>query len=242
MICWSRSPPSMSPRSCSCEGRCRLARVQARTDALLSPPGPATHAYLSGMSTGRDGFTGNLGAALAATLMLVGCGSGETPGIAGGAAKPAAAPRKAQPGDVLSPNMVSAVGGARIGPASVQVKFELRERPDVAQPLDIDLVILPASSSLDRLYGRVEVADGLQLTEGAQIAPTDRPAQDAPIRHSIRVLPTRDGIFTVNAVVSVDSAGQSWSQTFSIPIIVGAGPALPVKSSSPAARTRPAAR
>src|SRR5204863_73935 len=153
---------------------------------------------------------------------------GERPGIAGGAAKPAAAPRKAQPGDVLSPNMVSAVGGARIGPASVQVKFELRERPDVAQPLDIELVILPASSSLDRLYGRVEVADGLQLTEGAQIAPTDRPAQDAPIRHSIRVLPTRDGIFTVNAVVSVDSAGQSWSQTFSIPIIVGAGPALPV--------------
>jgi hypothetical protein len=123
--------------------------------------------------------------------------------------------------------MVSAVSGARTGPASVQLKFELRERPDVAQPLDIDLVILPGSATVDRLYGRVEVADGLQLTEGAQIAPSDRPGDGIPVRHSIKVLPTRDGIFTVNAVVSVDSAGQSWSQTFSIPVIVGAGSAVP---------------
>jgi len=190
----------------------------------------------------RGGFN-NLGPALAATVTLLGCGSGETPGIAGGAAKPAAAPRKAPPGDVVSPNMVSAVGGARTGPASVQVKFELRQRPDVGQSLDIDLVILPGSSSLDRLYGRVEVADGLQLTEGAQIAPTDRPVEGAPIHHSIRVLPARDGIFTVNAVVSVDSAGQSSSQTFSIPIIVGPGPPLPAKpSSTPATRPAAAAR
>src|SRR2546421_2627977 len=235
----------MSRRSCSCESRCRLARVQARADALLSPPGPATHARSCGctlmrMYLRRGGFN-NLGPALAATVTLLGCGSGDTPGIAGGGAKPAAAPRTPQPGEVVSPNMVSAVGGARIGPASVQVKFELRERPDVAQPLDIDLVILPASASLDRVYGRVEVADGLQLTEGAQIAPTDHPVEGAPIHHSIRVLPTKDGIFTVNAVVSVDSAGQSSSQTFSMPIIVGAGPALPVKSSSAAGATRPAA-
>jgi hypothetical protein len=188
----------------------------------------------------RGGFS-NLGPALAATVMLFGCGSGESPGIAGTAPSAAAAPRKPVPGGVVSPNMVSAVSSARTGPASVQVKFELRERPDVAQPLDIDLVILPGPATVDRLYGRVEVADGLQLTEGAQIAPSDRPGDGIPIRHSIKVLPTRDGIFTVNAVVSVDSAGQSWSQTFSIPVIVGAGSALPAKSSSAAAATKPAA-
>ncbi len=189
----------------------------------------------------RTGGFNNLGPALAATVMLFGCGSGETPGIAGAAPNPAAAARKPQPGEVVSPNMVSAVSSARTGAASVQVKFELRERPDVAQPLDIDLVILPGSATVDRLYGRVEAADGLQLTEGAQIAPSDRPGDGIPIRHSIKVLPTRDGIFTVNAVVSVDSAGQSWSQTFSIPVIVGAGSAVPVKSSNAAAATQPAA-
>jgi hypothetical protein len=188
----------------------------------------------------RGGFS-NLGPALAATVMLCGCGSGETPGVAGGAPNPAAATRKPQPGEVVSPNMVSAVSSARTGPASVQVKFELRERPDVAQLLDIDLVILPGSATVDRLYGRVEVADGLQLTEGAQIGPTDRPGDGIPIRHRIKVVPRRDGIFTVNAVVSVDSAGQSWSQTFSIPVIVGAGLPVPVKSSSAAAATKPAA-
>jgi hypothetical protein len=181
----------------------------------------------------------NLGPALAATVILFGCGSGETPGVVG--AKPAAAPRKAQPGDVVSPNMVSAVGGARTGPAAVQLKFELRERPDVAQPLDIDVVILPASANLDRLYGKVETGDGLELTEGAQIAPTERPVEGIPIRHSIKVLPKKDGIFTVNAVVSADAAGQSWSQTFSIPVIVGAPlPGVPAKPSSRAATTKPA--
>jgi hypothetical protein len=189
----------------------------------------------------RRGGVSNLGPALAAAVMLSGCGSGETPGIAASAPKPAAAALKPQPGEVVSPNMVSAMSGARAGPASVQVKFELRERPDVGQPLDIDLVILPGSAAVDRLYGRVEVADGLQLTEGAQIAPSDRPAEGIPIRHSIKVLPTRDGIFTVDAVVGVDSAGQSSSQTFSIPVIVGAGSAVPVKSSSAAAATKPAA-
>ena len=182
----------------------------------------------------------NLGPALAATVILFGCGSGETPGVAGGAAKPAAAPRKVQSGDV-SPNMVSAVGGTRTGPAAVQLKFELRERPDVDQPLDIDVVILPASANLDRLYGKVETGDGLELAEGAQIAPTERPVEGIPIRHSIKVLPKKDGIFTVNAVVSADAAGQSWSQTFSIPVIVGAPlPEVPAKPSSSAATTKPA--
>jgi hypothetical protein len=189
----------------------------------------------------RGGFS-NVGPALAATVILVGCGSSKTPDIVE-PAKPAATPRNAQPGNLVSPNMVGAASGARTGPATVQLRFELRERPNVAQPLDIDVVILPASATLDRLSGRVEAGDGLQLTEGAQIAPTDRPADGMPIHHSIRVLPTREGIFTVTAVVSLDAAGQSWSQTFSIPVIVGAGlPDLPKPTSTaavkPAAATR----
>jgi hypothetical protein len=176
----------------------------------------------------------NLGPALAASVILSGCGSGETPGVAGAPAKPAATPRTAQPGDVVSPNMVSAASGARTGPAVVQLKFELRDRPELAQPLDIDIVILPASATLDRLYGRVETGDGLELADGAQIAPTERPAEGIPIRHSIKVLPKKDGLFTVNAVVTMDAAGQSWIQTFSIPVMVG-------PASTAAAATKPAA-
>jgi len=100
-------------------------------------------------------------------------------------------------------------------------------------------VILPASADLDRLYGKVETGDGLELAEGAQIAPTERPVEGIPIRHSIKVLPKKDGIFTVNAVVSADAAGQSWSQTFSIPVIVGAPlPEVPAKPPGSAATTK----
>ena len=44
-----------------------------------------------------------------------------------------------------------------------------------------------------------------------------------PVRHTLRILPKRDGIFVVSAVVSVDTASESLSRTFSIPLIAGQG-------------------
>jgi hypothetical protein len=179
-------------------------------------------------------------AALGAVAILCGCGSSETPATATSAARPGqAAPRKAQPVSLVPPDMVSAARASGTGPPAVQVKFELRQRPAVAQALDIDLAIVPASGALDEVSGKVEVGDGLELAAGGQIPPTERPVEGVPILHSIKVLPKKNGIFTVSAVLSVDSAGQSLSQTFSIPVIVGA--ALPEPPAKPAAK-RSAAR
>jgi len=177
-----------------------------------------------------------------AILTLCACSSGDTPGTAAGAASPRqTAPRKSLPSSVLSPDMVGAVSAAGGGAPAVQVKFELRQRPGVAQPLDIDLAIVPASGALDMISGKVEVGDGLELAAGGEIPATERPVEGVPILHSIKVLPKKDGIFTVSAVVNIDAAGQSTSQTFSIPVIVGAG--LPEPSAKPAAkRTTAAAR
>jgi hypothetical protein len=180
-------------------------------------------------------------AALGAVSILWGCGSSETPGAAASAARPGqAAPRRTQPASLVPPNMVSAVSAGGTGPPAVQVKFELREHPDVAQPLDIDLAIVPASSLLDRVSGKIEVGDGLELAAGGQIPPTERPVEGVPILHSIKVLPKKDGIFTVSTILSVDSAGQSSSQTFSIPVIVGAG--FPEPPAKPAAKRSAASR
>jgi hypothetical protein len=181
-------------------------------------------------------------APLLAALMLWGCGSADKSADGGGPAKPGQrAMRKAPPGSDISPNMVSALSGAHTGPRApdVQVKFELRERPTATQPLDIDLVILPGA--VDRVYGRVEASGGLELAEGAEIAPTDRPQERMPVRHSIKVLPKADGIYTMNAVVSVESGGQTSTQTFSFPVIVAA-PAgeSPAPAAPPA--TKPKAR
>ncbi|TLZ51575.1 MAG: hypothetical protein E6K22_11355 [Gammaproteobacteria bacterium] len=174
-------------------------------------------------------------AALGAVAILGACSSGETPGAAASAARPSqAAQRKSLPSNVLSPDMVSAVSAGGTGAPAVQVKFELRQRPAVAQPVDIDLAIVPASGALDRVSGKVEVGDGLELVAGGEIPPTERPVEGVPILHSIKVLPKKDGIFTVSAVLGVDAAGESSSQTFSIPIIVGAG--LPEQPAKPAAK------
>ena len=176
-----------------------------------------------------------------AALLLWGCGSGDKAGDGTGSARSGrTAVRKAPPGSEISPNMVSALGGAHTGsvPANVQVKFELRDRPAAAQPLDIDLVILPGA--VDRVYGRVEASDGLEVADGAQIAATDRPLEGMPVRHSIKVLPRKDGIYTVNAVVSVESGGQTSTQTFSFPVIVAAAPPQ-VPKAPPTAATKPKA-
>ena len=174
-------------------------------------------------------------AALGAVAILGACSSGETPGAAASAARPSqAAQRKSLPSSVLSPDMVSAVSSGGTGAPAVQVKFELRQRPGVAQPVDIDLAIVPVSGALDRVSGKVEVGDGLELVAGGEIPPTERPVEGVPILHSIKILPKKDGIFTVSAVLGVDAAGESSSQTFSIPVIVGAG--LPEQPAKPAAK------
>ena len=193
------------------------------------------------MPNRRAGFIRHAAPAFIAAFILVGCGSGD-PGTAAAPGKPnPAAVRKALPGSAISPNMVGAVNGARTGSATVQLKFELLERPSVGQPLDMDLVIVP-TANIDRIYGRIEASDGLQLADGAQIAPTDRPMERMPIKHSLKLQPGKDGIFTLTAVISMETGGQTSTQAFSIPIIVGAGipdlPATPAPATKPAAASR----
>ncbi|HEV3179419.1 MAG TPA: hypothetical protein VGZ05_03025 [Steroidobacteraceae bacterium] len=167
--------------------------------------------------------------------ILCACGSKEPAGTTPTVAAPAHKP--ASPSDTLSRNMVSAVPAHKPAAVPVQVKFELHGRPDLAHPLDIELALVPLSASIDRVSGKIVTEEGLELVEGAQIPATDRPAEGATIRHTLKVLPRRDGIFILSALLTVDSAGQGSSETFSIPLIAGAGlPESPAKP--PAGRPR----
>jgi len=119
--------------------------------------------------------------------------------------------------------MVSAVPAAKPSTVPLQVKFELRERPDIGQPLELDLAIVPMSGAVDRVSGKVEGEDGLELVDGAEIAPTERPVEGAPIRHVVKVLPKREGIFTVRAVLTVDAGGSPSTETYLMPVIADSG-------------------
>jgi hypothetical protein len=176
---------------------------------------------------------------LAAAAVLSGCGSKQP---TGGAAPTSTAKRGPSPAQTLSRTMVGAVAANKPAAVPVQVRFALHTRPAVSQPLDIGLALLPTSAGIDRISGQIVADDSLELVDGAQISATDRPAEGVPIEHTVKVLPRRDGIYTFNAVITVDSGNQSATESFSMPVIVGEGvgvkpPAAPARSHSAATAT-----
>jgi hypothetical protein len=173
---------------------------------------------------------------LGAAAILAACGS-HSPGGGPGSAQAAktVAKKPLNPMDQLSRNMVSAVASTKPSAVPVQVKFELRGRPDVGQPVDIDLAIVPMSGSVDRVSGKVEGEDGLELVEGGEIAASDRPTEGVPIRHAVKVLPKREGIFTVRAVLTVSASGTASTESYSMPLIAGNPAQSPEAPAAPAA-------
>ena len=180
----------------------------------------------------------NATAALLIAALLGGCGSSheETP-----ATRAATRAKKAlNPQDVLARSLVGAATSVKPGssPIPVQVKFALLGRPDVAQPVDIDLAILPTASNLDRIFGKVEGEEGLELVGSGELEPAEKPVENTPIKRTIKVLPKKNGIYLLTAVVSVDMGGQVSTQSYSIPVIAGTGipdlPTKPVTAAAPA--------
>jgi hypothetical protein len=158
---------------------------------------------------------------LAVLGLLWGCGSGSKSEAT--VTRHAPAHRALSAPDAQSRNMVSAVGDPKGAAVPLQVKFQLRSRPKPSEPVEVDIQITPVSGSVDRVSGTMQGEDGLELVEGDKIAPQERPAEGVPITHTVKVLPKRDGIFTLSAQLAVDSAGQTIKETFSIPVIAGAG-------------------
>jgi hypothetical protein len=180
-------------------------------------------------------ITRNAAAGLVVSTLLCACGSSEQ-----GAQSQSAANRSRKllnPAQTLALSMVTAATQVKPGsaPLPVQVKFALRARPDVAQPLDIDLQIVPTAGNLDRVFGRVEGDDGLELVGSDELAEAEKPVENTPIERSIKVLPKKNGIYVVTASISVDMGGQISTQTYQVPVIAGSGiPDLPTKPATPA--------
>jgi len=152
-------------------------------------------------------------------ILGTGCSSAEDEGNsdAGKTFHKAAGPQAAR----LAENMVKAVS-AGDGVASVDVKFEVTQHPEVGKPVDISFAFIP-TARLERLYARFQTGDELELVKGSETEQIARPVIGSPIMHTLTVTPKRDGIFTVTAVVLMDSESDSVSRNFSIPLIAGTG-------------------
>jgi hypothetical protein len=185
----------------------------------------------------RNSTGTHVGACLAAaiaTCSLLGCGSGSGGGggVTGTTGKQSA---KASANAQGLAGMVSGVAPPGATTASVQVKFQLKERPAIAQPLDVDVVIVPVYGNLERISGKFAGDDGLEMVGGQDIAPIEKPVEGTPIHHTVQVLPKRPGVFTLTAILMVDSEGQSSGQSFSTPVIAEDNPPPPASAGTASA-------
>jgi hypothetical protein len=176
-------------------------------------------------------------ATLAAGLALgSGCGSGDQPATTMAASAKARKQAKAElstkPGQEDLADMVAAVGTTKAG-TPVELKFALTTRPEVGQVMDLDVAVVPHEPIPESLSVSFQVADGLDIVDGSQLQRVDKLMDGTPIRHVVRILPKRDGIFALTAVVSFASSSQDWSRTFSIPVIAGEGLPEQVAKSAP---------
>src|ERR1700722_12933046 len=158
----------------------------------------------------------------AATLAMLlaglnGCGKTEHEG---GATAPGRHAAKApqDPAALALANMVSAVGSTGKPYGDIELKFDLRARPVVGEPVDIDLALIQ-TQDLDRVSATFQAVDGLEVTKGGRSPEFSRPPAGVPISHTVTVIPQRDGVFYVSAVVLVDLASETVTRNFSIPLI-----------------------
>jgi hypothetical protein len=139
--------------------------------------------------------------------------------------KPPGAPKSVavqKPGEENLADMVSAVTPNK-GGSPLQVKFVLVQKPEVGQPLDVDVAVVLGQPLPDAVSVAFQASDGLEIVEGADAFSLSKPAEGMPIRRTVKLLPQKDGIFAVNAVVTLTQPHDSPVRTFAIPIIAGRG-------------------
>ncbi len=101
----------------------------------------------------------------------------------------------------------------------VKLKFDLRERPAIGQPLDIDVAVLP---QIDAIAGDIQVTGGDGLTVAPGANQLELPAVEAGqvYRQDVKVTPSGDGVLLLSLTVSLKRDDQTDSRVFSIPLIV----------------------
>lgn len=159
--------------------------------------------------------------------LLAGCGyfSGSKSAAAAHAPPPEAlAVPAADPYAKMLAGMVDAVGPSR-SQAPVNLKFSLRDRPQVGADDEIDYAVIPGVPGLQTIRVAFASFEGLQVIDRGPALAAIKPAPGVPILGSITVRPLKAGVFTLTAAVAVESQGESVVWPFSIPVIAGDGPA-----------------
>ena len=171
--------------------------------------------------------------ACAAGLLLAGCDDGPPADAPTANAAPVAPKAPANP---LPPEMVAAVSSSR-NATVVSVHFQLKGSPTVGKALPVDVAIIP-HEAVSALNVHFQARDGLAVATGDTLERQADPTPEKPITHQLVLMPNREGVFMVTAIVDTESSIGMVSRIFSIPVIVTA-PAAASPQSGPAPAAPP---
>jgi hypothetical protein len=155
-------------------------------------------------------------------------GSGATPFVkrhaAGAPGGSGATPDSAA--DQGPTDLVSAVSGGG-GDGPVGLKFQVTQRPIAGKPVVITLRLV-ANQPLEHLEARFHPDEGLDVRQGGDFDPEGPMEAGSAVDHTLTVVPSHQGIYTVMATVTTGAAAEAISRSFVIPIVVAAeGAATP---------------
>ena len=176
------------------------------------------------------GARGFVFAAVVCGGMLAACDNAPKP--TGGAVSSTAKPAPKTAG--LAPEMVAAVSAGRTA-TMLGVHFALRAPPVVNQALPIDIALVP-HTDFTALRAHFESREGLVLISGDVFGPLADAATEKALTHQLVLMPSREGVFMITAVVETEGSEGTVTRVFSIPVIVApAGPvAVAPAASAPA--------
>jgi hypothetical protein len=168
------------------------------------------------MSTGLKPLCGV--AMLALLGLLCACGASKSPGAAGAARSDSRRQPYAQAGNSADQDLVSAVSSGGSGPP-LGLKFRLDTRPVVGMPAQLVLALIPSPGiEISHIHGSLQSADGLQL-QSADTFDIDAPQGTEPLEQDVTIVPQRNGVLSLNAILVIDYDDVSIARTYVIPLI-----------------------
>jgi len=139
----------------------------------------------------------------------------------------------------LSGEMVAAVSAGRSANV-IGVHFALGAVPTVGKPLPVKIAIVP-HRDFKSVSAHFETREGLKLTSGENFGPVASADSESALEHALVLVPAQEGVFMVTISVDTDSDEGNFTRIFTIPVIVGLGPAATAAPTPSAAPPQPAA-
>lgn len=134
----------------------------------------------------------------------------------------------------MTAGMVEAVVQSK-SQVPIDLKFDLQGRPVEGQPLEVAIALLPQIAARSATVS-VSGSDGLKLDPGEDKFEFGAVEAAQVYRHTIKVIPTADGLYLLTLSVSLLQDQTSESRAFAVPILVGGAAAA---SSAPPGQRGP---